>query len=393
MVILSLPVVKQPTGRCQVAKAACLRFFDPTRPTSRLGKWGKGITMSRFRLSWTALIFVALAMKVGGAELSLENVTPPSPNVPDEPMASEFSLQRAVTFLDQAALDWTRSRQCFACHTNYLYLVARPAVDAHALPHRQIRQALEELVERRWAEHGPRWDAEVVMSAAVLALNDRSTTGRLHATTRKALDRMWQVQRPDGGVNWLKCNWPPMESDDDYGVTVMLLAVVAAPEGYRDTPEARAGLAKLHEYLQRHPPPTLHHRAMLLWADSISPGVLTTEQRKAIIDELFAAQHSQGGWNLAALGNWQRADGTPQDVAAPDGYGTGFVVYVLRQAGIPPDHPQIQSAIAWLKTNQRASGRWYTRSLNKDNKHFITHAGTAFAVLALTSCQSTATGN
>jgi squalene-hopene/tetraprenyl-beta-curcumene cyclase len=127
---------------------------------------------------------------------------------------------------------------------------------------------------------------------------------------------------------------------------------------------------------------------MLLWADSISPGVLTTEQRKAIIDELFAAQHSQGGWNLAALGNWQRADGTPQDVAAPDGYGTGFVVYVLRQAGIPPDHPQIQSAIAWLKTNQRTSGRWYTRSLNKDNKHFITHAGTAFAVLALTACQS-----
>ena len=29
------------------------------------------------------------------------------------------------------------------------------------------------------------------------------------------------------------------------------------------------------------------------------------------------------------------------------------------------------------------SGRWFTRSLNRDNYHFLTHAGTAFAVMAL----------
>ena len=32
---------------------------------------------------------------------------------------------------------------------------------------------------------------------------------------------------------------------------------------------------------------------------------------------------------------------------------------------------------------QRESGRWYTRSLNNDKAHYITHAGTAFSVLAL----------
>jgi hypothetical protein len=45
----------------------------------------------------------------------------------------------------------------------------------------------------------------------------------------------------------------------------------------------------------------------------------------------------------------------------------------------------IAGLIAWLKANQRASGRWFTRSLKKDSRHFITHAGTAFAVMALVS--------
>ena len=42
---------------------------------------------------------------------------------------------------------------------------------------------------------------------------------------------------------------------------------------------------------------------------------------------------------------------------------------------------------AWLEKNQRASGRWFTRSLNTDSYHFITHAGTAYAVMALHACQ------
>jgi squalene-hopene/tetraprenyl-beta-curcumene cyclase len=48
--------------------------------------------------------------------------------------------------------------------------------------------------------------------------------------------------------------------------------------------------------------------------------------------------------------------------------------------------PQIQQGVAWLKSHQRASGRWFTRSLHADSKHDISHAGTAFAVLALAAC-------
>ena len=70
-----------------------------------------------------------------------------------------------------------------------------------------------------------------------------------------------------------------------------------------------------------------------------------------------------------------------------DGYATGLVVYVLRQAGVPAQDPAIRSGVAWLEGNQRESGRWFTRSLNNDKAHYISNAGTGFAVMALAACR------
>jgi squalene-hopene/tetraprenyl-beta-curcumene cyclase len=344
--------------------------------------------MRSILLPIVSLACALLAAPCGGADdLTLDNVTAPEPSKSEEPLAGSFSLESATRFLDQAALDWTKNRKCFTCHTNYAYLWARPAISAESTAHHEIRAALEELVEKRWVESGPRWDAEVVMSAATLALNDAATTGKMHPATRIALDRMWTVQREDGGVDWLQCGWPPMESDDEFGAVVMALAAGAAPAEYRQTEAAQAGLTRLRSYFSSHPAPTLHHRAMMLWADSYLGDLLTKEEREQTRRQLLELQKADGGWNLATLGDWKRADGQQQDLASSDGYATGFVIYVLRRAGLAADHPQLQKGIAWLKANQRASGRWYTRSLNKDSKHFISHAGSAFAVLAIAACK------
>ena len=42
--------------------------------------------------------------------------------------------------------------------------------------------------------------------------------------------------KEDGGFSWLKCDWPPMESDDHYGVTLAAIAVGVAPDDYVATP-------------------------------------------------------------------------------------------------------------------------------------------------------------
>ena len=71
---------------------------------------------------------------------------------------------------------------------------------------------------------------------------------------------------------------------------------------------------------------------------------------------------------------------------ASDGYATGLVIYVLRQAGVPAGDARLRRGVAWLKANQRESGRWFTPSQGWHTQHRIANAGTAFAVLALHAC-------
>jgi squalene-hopene/tetraprenyl-beta-curcumene cyclase len=312
----------------------------------------------------------------------------PGPNKADEPKRSEFSVTAASQFLDAASHEWGKTRKCFTCHTNYSYLFAQPSLKQETATAKEVRRQLEELVEKRWEELGPRWDAEVVMSAATLALHDAATTGKLHPTTKTALDKMWSVQKEDGGFSWLMCNWPPMESDDHFGAEMALIAAGAAPEAYAKTPAAQEGIAKLKQYLAANPPPTLHHQAMLLWANAYVPDVITPDSKANTVKQLISLQKPDGGWCVATLGDWKRGDKSRQDLETSDGYATGFVTYVLRKSDVPANDPILKKSVAWLKANQRESGRWFTRSLYKDTTHYLSHAGTAFAVLALDACDS-----
>jgi squalene-hopene/tetraprenyl-beta-curcumene cyclase len=315
----------------------------------------------------------------------------PAPNRPDEPLAKELSPAKAAAFLDAVAVNWTRDRNCGTCHTNYPYLTARPVLGGDLTAMKEVRDFFENRV-RNW-DRGEKGDAqrnptEVVATASALAVNDARTTGKLHPLTRQALDRMWTVQRDGGDWDWVKCDWPPLEHDDYYGALVAALGVGYAPDGYAQSDKAKAGLKKLRAYFKNNPAPDLHHKAILLWASQRVDGLMSAPEKEATVKELLALQRADGGWSLASLGKYARRDGTPNNPADADsdGYATGLVVYVLREAGVKADQEAVKRGVAWLKTHQRESGRWFTRSLNTDRYHFISHAGTAYAVLALESC-------
>jgi squalene-hopene/tetraprenyl-beta-curcumene cyclase len=330
----------------------------------------------------------------GGEPVTLANVEAPPPISPDEPMAKEFSLARAARYLDTAALSWQKEKKCGTCHTNFAYLMSRPALSGISPPSLEVRAFFEEMVEKRWEKEGPRWDAEVVCAATTLAWNDRTTRSDLHPLTRKAFDRMLKLQREDGGWSWLKCGWPPMESDDHYGATFAALGIGLAPQDYAKTDAAQKCLEGIRRYLTANPPPSLHHQAMVLWASLQVDGLMKEEERKRTLDELFSLQHDDGGWSIASLiQGWKdhrRQDDEAQDTKTSDGYATGFVVYLARQAGISASDPRLEKGIRWLKGNQRESGRWFTRSPTKNSKHYISNAGTAFAVLAIKACDEAA---
>ena len=313
------------------------------------------------------------------------DIPKPAPTKPDEPLAKKFSVTKAAEYLDGVGVGWTRERKCITCHTNMPYLTARPLLPGDD-GWKEVRTFLEKDV-KSWSNGGkPRGEAFVVVTAFALAFNDAQKTGKLHATTRAALDRMWEGQKKTGEWNWIKCDWPPLEHDDYFGATLAALAAGIAPDGYAKTDKATVGIEKLRTYFKKTPAPDLHHTAMLLWASTRIDGLMTVDEQKKTIAALQEKQHKDGGWCLPSLGNYHRRDEakTPNDPnAASDGYGTGFVTYVLLQAGVKPTDPAITSAVKWLKSNQRESGRWFTRSLNNDKAHYITNAGTAFCVLAL----------
>ena len=349
--------------------------------------------------SFLSLWSVALAsvpFALADEPVTLANVEAPPPIAADEPMAKEFSLARAAHYLDTAALSWQKEKKCGTCHTNFVYLMSRPALSGISPPSLEVRAFFEEMVEKRWEKEGPRWDAEVVCAATTLAWNDRATRSDLHPLTRKAFDRMLKLQREDGGWSWLKCGWPPMESDDHYGATFAALGLGFAPGEYAKTEAAQKCLEGIRRYLGANPPPSLHHQAMVLWASLQVDGLMKKEERERTLEELFSLQHEDGGWSIASLiQGWKdhhRQDDEAQDTKTSDGYATGFILYLARQAGISASDPRIEKGIRWLKGNQRESGRWFTRSPYRDNKHYITHVGTAFALMALAECGEVKSG-
>ena len=68
---------------------------------------------------------------------------------------------------------------------------------------------------------------------------------------------------------------------------------------------------------------------------------------------------------------------------------TAFAIVLLREAGVPASDEQIQEGIAWLKSNQRQSGRWWVQSLTypgDNRRHFTTYIATAQVLRAMNLC-------
>jgi squalene-hopene/tetraprenyl-beta-curcumene cyclase len=329
---------------------------------------------------------------------------PPKPAAatPDEPRARELSLVRSGEFLDAVTLAWIKEKQCASCHTGFPYLAARQALgDAKAPALLEVRRYFEERVAA-WDRGGKgagmlkgdrvTWQSEgvteVVAIAATLALHDAQTTGKLHPRTRQALDRIWELQQKDGSWKWNQTGLFPLESDAYFGAVYAAVGVGGAPEGYAQSDAAKEGLTRLKGYLQKNAPPNVHHRIWLLWASLKLDGLMTATERERTIKDLLALQRDDGGWCLPSLGDWKRRNGAANDRTGPsDGYATGLILYVLRQAGVSATEAPMRRGVEWLKTNQRASGRWFTHSLNWERGHSIANAGTAFAVLALKACE------
>jgi squalene-hopene/tetraprenyl-beta-curcumene cyclase len=336
------------------------------------------------------LIIIVPTIGLAGELVTLDNVVDPGQISADEPIADVFSAAKAARYLDTASLHWQKSRNCAACHVNMGYMYARPALSSALKDSGEVRDLFEEYVTKRWKERSPRDVQETVVVTSALVFNDLQTTGKLHPITRQAFRVMWDFQRDDGGWTWRNDGYPPTEYDEHYGVTLAALSTGIAPDEYIDTDEARRGIEGIRSFLKRNTPLSLHHRAMVAWA-SCYVGLLMNEQdRGKTLNELLAIQRPDGGWSTPGLlADWEglrRMDGKPHDTKTSDAYATGFTIVVGRELGLQKSDPRLQRGVNWLLSNQRVSGKWFSRSPAKDSRHYFSNFGSAFAILALQSC-------
>lgn len=313
----------------------------------------------------------------------------------DEPR-TVFSAARADDYLHQGAIAWMGARDCVACHTTGLYMQARPALTPFlGAPDAELRTFfIEKLNANAKAKREDRLKATRPAQEIYLALGlaewDAHVAKKLSPDTERALAAMFDLQLDSGTWGTLDC-WPPYESDAYHLAATAALAAATAP-GWQPLP----GVQKLKAYLQTTNPPHDYGRVLLLHAAARMRELLTTAQRDEIVAMIFQHQREDGGWSIrtfAAPEAWGRGNRAEKLKAEPefadppsDGHMTGYAIVVLREAGVPASDARIQRGVAWLKANQRESGRWWTRSLNTDKAHYVTYSGTAFPLLALGLC-------
>lgn len=326
-----------------------------------------------------------------------------SPATADEPKLETWSPALAAEYLEQGALAWNSQRKCVTCHTNGIYMTIRPALsDALGPPADSVREFFVNTLKQLEGA-GPALlkqstrPAQVIYTAAGLAEWDKHVTHTLSPETERALALMFSIQNENGTWGTLDC-WPPYESDAFHEATVAAMAVATAPGWLASAKETELSgkVELLFGYLRSQAPPHDYGRLLLLWTAARLPDLIEQDRRAELIEMVWKHQRPDGGWSIRtfaapeAWGNGGRAarlNAEPdKDNPESDGHQTGLAVIVLRESGVSADDPRLARAVAWLKANQRVSGRWWTRSLNTDSWHFITYSGTAFPLQALELC-------
>lgn len=325
------------------------------------------------------------------------------------PTASEaripFNLKLAVDYMEQGAAAWTSDWKCVACHTNGSYMVVRPLLTAElGQPSEQMRDffvgTLHEELAADPADQRPELDStQAVYVAAGLAIWDAHVTHRLLPETAEALGMMFKLQRTDGDWTISDDNNPPLESKRYQLATVAARAIGNAP-GWLAAQRGTALQAKidlLENYLRaERNTQGDYDRVDLLWSSAELPGLIDDARKKQLVQMIFDHQRADGGWSIRTFATpeeWAKGNRAAKlraepDLANPpsDGHMTGLAIIALRKAGVGATDARIQRGVAWLLANQRASGRWYTRSLNRDGWQFITYSGTLYPLLALDLC-------
>ncbi|MBI3881463.1 MAG: hypothetical protein HY301_15540 [Verrucomicrobia bacterium] len=332
----------------------------------------------------------------------------------DEPRVKIFgpaSLMAAAKYLDDGAVCWVREKSCVNCHTTGPYMTERTAwTRQFGKPSDEV---LADFVKSVPAEIKPVKESDKnghkfyagtfssVWRALGLAEWDRHLNGKTSEPTERALHDMFARQSANGAfVSHGEVEIPHITTDFELTLQAAR-AITAAPgwlAGLKDE-SLLAGVAKMKDWLRTSTPKNDFDRILKLQLAHYLPELVSQRERDAVLALLSSKQHADGGWcirDMSALDDWhfeisdfvRNLVTNLPDAAKPqsDAYMTSLAIVLLRQSNVPVSDPRIQRGLAWLKGEQRESGRWWMHSLYRGNYHYITYIATVEAMKALDLC-------
>jgi len=335
--------------------------------------------------------------------------------------APSWNGQAAAHYLDNREVWWQQwphaqrdhGTICISCHTVVPYAMARPGLrramgeKGMTAPEKIMMANVEKRVNQ-WSEMAPFYSdekygdgkavesraTEAVLNVVILASYDRAL-GHLRPITRKAFDEAWALQEKSGeltgGWKWQDFHLGPWESAESgyQGAALLMVEAVNAPDAYAKETEASKHLDLERDYLRKHyDSQPVVNQLYVLWASSKEPGLLTVDERKALLATIASLQQEDGGWRTMAIDKRVRIDQSPEPMES-DGYATGLAVLAMEESGTPPSDKTLQRGLAWLGAHQEKSGSWNAASINKNRAPeteaapFMSDAATGYALLAL----------
>lgn len=336
----------------------------------------------------------------------------------DEPKVKTFgpeTVTAAAKYLDDGAHYWVREKTCLACHSTGVYMVERSALTKQlGKPSEEVLKDFIKSVPKAEGKPGDGNAATSVWRSSGLASWDRYVEGKLSEHTDRSLRHTVSILPDDNMYDTIKLIEIPYITTR-FELTVQAMrALVTAPgwlENLNDA-EVLARVERIKKLLREHKPINDYELALKLQLANLNPELVSKEERDGAIAMLWKKQLPDGGWSTRRMSDllrwrleahpaterqpWKEAmDPTVvalirnlPDAANPgsDPYMTAFAIVLLRESGVAASDQRIQKGVAWLKENQRVSGRWWMDSLYRGNYNYITYISTAQALRALALC-------
>lgn len=335
----------------------------------------------------------------------------------DEPRVKAFgpdTIRAASKYLDDGAHHWVREKSCVACHSTGVYMVERSALTKYL--GKPSEEVLKDFIKSVPAVPGKPGDSAQgsVWRSSGLASWDRHVTGKLSEHADRSLRHTVSILPDEGFYQTIKLVEIPYITTR-FELTVQAARAIATAPGWlanlKDA-DLLDRVALMKKRLRDHKPLSDYELALKLQLAGLMPELVPQDARAAATAMLWRQQQPDGGWStrrMADVMDWRQEAFPPTerypwkeamdptvvalikgepDAANPgsDAYMTAFAIVLLRESGVPASDARIQRGVAWLKANQRVSGRWWMKSLYRDTYHYITYISTAQALRALALC-------